>query len=48
MIALLANGQAEEAEALIEEWEGAGYEFEEDLYAFQRGKMTLQEYYIGD
>lgn len=48
VIALLANGQAEEAEALIEEWEEAGYEFEEDLYAFQRGEMTLQEYYIGD
>lgn len=48
IIALTANGQTEEAEALIKEWEEAGYFFDDDFYAFQRGEMTLEEYYIGE
>lgn len=48
LIALMANGQMEEAEALIKEWEEKDYVFDDDFYAFQRGEMTLEEYYIGD
>jgi len=48
LIALMANGQMEEAQALIGEWEAQEYEFDDDFYAFQRGEMTLEEYYIGE
>ncbi len=48
LIALMANGQTEEAEALTREWEDKGYVFDDDFYSFQMGDMTLEEYYIGD
>ena len=48
IIALLANGQIEEADALIKEWEESGYYFEEDFYSYYNGEMTLEEYYIGE
>lgn len=48
LIALMANGQMEEAQTLIGEWEAQEYEFDDDFYAFQRGEMTLEEYYIGE
>ena len=48
LIALMANNRMEEAEELILEWEEAGYEFDDDFYAFQRGEITLEEYYTRD
>lgn len=48
LIALMANNRMEEAEELIQQWEEAGYEFDDDFYAFQRGEMTLEEYYTRD
>ena len=48
LIALMANNRMEEAEELIQQWEASGYEFDEDFYAFQRGEMTLEEYYTRD
>ncbi len=48
LIALTANGQLEEAETLISEWEEMDYQFDDDFYAFQSGEMTLEQYYIGE
>lgn len=48
LIALTANGRQEEADALLREYEDAGYYFDEDFYAFQMGDMTLEEYYVGE
>jgi len=48
IIALIANGQKEEAYALVKEWEDTGYYFDDDFYSYQRGEMTLEEYYIGE
>lgn len=48
LVALMANGQMEEAETLIRQYEDEGYLFDDDFYAFQMGDMTLEEYYIGD
>ncbi len=48
IIALAANGQQEEAETLTQEWENAGYYFDDDFYAFLSGELTLEEYYIGE
>lgn len=48
LVALMANDRAEEAEELIREWEDSGYIFDGDFYAFQRGDMTLKEYYTKD
>ncbi len=48
IIALSANGQQEEADSLIKEWEELGYYFDDDFYSYQRGEMTLEEYYIGE
>ncbi len=47
IIALAANGSNEEAEAMKDVYMDA-YEFDEDLYRFLRGEMTLEEYYIGE
>lgn len=47
IVALIANGKAEEAEALTKELEDSGYIFDDDFYAYLKGDMTLQEYYIG-
>lgn len=48
IVALAANGQTEEAEALTKQWEAEDYVFDEDFYTFQAGGMTLEDYYIGD
>lgn len=49
IIALRANGQEEEAERLTKELEEQGYFFDDDFYEFQKGEMTLEEYYtIGE
>lgn len=48
LIALMANDRMDEAEELIREWEDSGYIFDDDFYAFQRGEMTLEEYYTRD
>lgn len=48
LIALMVNDRSEEAKELIQEWEDSGYEFDEDFYAFQRGEMTLEDYYTQD
>lgn len=47
IVALTANGRVEEARALAEEYE-EDYVFDDDLYAFLDGKMTLEEYYVGE
>lgn len=47
IVALVANGKTEEAEELVREYEEE-YVFDDDLYAFLNGEMTLKEYYIGD
>lgn len=46
IIALAANGMTEEAEILVERYE-EDYLFDDDLYDFLEGNITLQEYYIG-
>lgn len=48
IVALIANGKAEEAEALTKELEDSGYLFDDDFYVYLKGDMTLQEYYIGN
>lgn len=48
LIALMANDKTEEAEELIKEWEDNGYIFDDDFYAFQKGDLTLKEYYTKD
>ncbi len=48
IVALVANGKQEEAESLIQEWEDAGYFFDDEFYAYQNGELTLEEYYIGE
>lgn len=47
-VALAANGRLEEAWELVEEFEDEGYEFDDDLYDFLEGKVTLEDYYIGE
>lgn len=47
IVALAANGKEEEARQLTEEYE-EDYIFDDDLYAFLDGKMTLEEYYVGE
>lgn len=47
IIALAANGRIDEARALVSEYESE-YVFDEDLYVFLDGNMTLEEYYIGE
>lgn len=50
IIALAANGQKEKAEALVKlaNESGENYTFDEELYDFLDGNMTLEEYYIGE
>lgn len=48
VVALAANGQEEEAETILKQWEEEGYIFDDDFYSFLAGSMTLEEYYIGD
>ena len=47
-VALAANGRMEEARELVREYEDNDYYFDDDLYDFLDGKMTLEEYYIGE
>ena len=46
IVALAANGMMEEAQRLVEQYE-KDYMFDDDLYDFLDGNMTLEEYYIG-
>ncbi len=49
IVALAANGRNEEAEALRKEYTDMDiYVFDEELNDFLEGKMTLEEYYIGE
>lgn len=48
IIALAANGRVDEAKELAKEYEDEDYLFDEDLYDFLDGKMTLEDYYIGE
>ena len=47
-VALAANDRLEEAWELVEEYEDEGYAFDDDLYDFLDGKITLEDYYIGE
>lgn len=47
IIALAANGRIEEARMLASEYED-NYFFDEELYDFLDGNVTLEEYYMGD
>ncbi len=47
VVALAANGKTDEAKEVVSEYE-EDYIFDDDLYAFLNGEMTLEEYYIGD
>lgn len=46
IVALAANGRMEEARELVGEYENNGYAFDDDLYEFLDGNMTLEDYYI--
>lgn len=46
IVALAANGRMEEARELVGEYENNGYVFDDDLYEFLDGNMTLEDYYI--
>lgn len=48
VVALAANDRLEEARELVEEYEDEGYEFDDDLYDFLDGKVTLEDYYVGE
>ena len=41
------NGSMEQAKALVEAYEETGI-FDEGLYAFLDGKITLEDYYVGE
>lgn len=45
IIALAANGQEEDARNLLKQCEEEGYIFEDDLYQFLSGEITLEDYY---
>ena len=48
IIALAANDQLDKARELVSEYEGRDYIFDDDLYEFLDGNMTLVDYYIGE
>lgn len=48
IVALVANGRADEAKELVKEYEDKEYLFDDDFYDFLDGKMTLEDYYIGE
>ena len=48
IVALAANGRVDEAKELAKEYEDEDYPFDEDFYDFLDGKMTLEDYYIGE
>lgn len=47
-VALVANDRMDEARELVSEYEDDDYYFDDDFYDFLDGKMTLEEYYIGE
>lgn len=47
-VALAANDKLDDARELVREYEYNDYYFDEDFYNFLDGKMTLEEYYIGE
>ena len=47
-VALAANDRMDEARELVSEYEDDDYYFDDDFYDFLDGKMTLEEYYIGE
>lgn len=47
-VALVANDRMDEAMELVSEYEDDDYYFDDDFYDFLDGKMTLEEYYIGE
>lgn len=48
IVALSANGRTDEARELVSEYEDKDYIFDDDLYEFLDGNMTLEDYYIGE
>lgn len=48
IVALAANGRTDEARELVSEYEDKDYIFDDDLYEFLDGNMTLEDYYIGE
>lgn len=48
IVALAANGEIGKARELVSEYEGKDYLFDDDLYEFLDGNMTLEDYYIGE
>lgn len=48
IVALAANGRMDEARELVSEYESEDYIFDDDLYEFLDGNMTLEDYYIGE
>ncbi|MBD5547800.1 MAG: hypothetical protein HDQ97_10440 [Lachnospiraceae bacterium] len=47
-VALAASDRLEEARNLVRRYEDADNSFDDDFYDFLDGKMTLEEYYIGE
>ena len=47
-VALAANDRMDEARELVSEYQDDDYYFDDDFYDFLDGKMTLEEYYIGE
>lgn len=48
LVALYANGRSEDAQNIKKEIEGLGQTLDEDTISFLNGRMTLEEYYIGE
>ena len=48
IVALAANDELEKARELVSEYENRDYIFDDDLYEFLDGNMTLEDYYIGE
>lgn len=48
IVALAANGRTDEARELAKKYEDKDYMFDEELYDFLDGTMTLEDYYIGE
>lgn len=47
-VALVASDRMEEAGELVSEYEDDEYYFDEEFYDFLDGKVTLEDYYIGE
>lgn len=48
IVVLAASGNIEGAQSIKDSLEQEGYQFEEDVQDFLDGKVTLEEYYIGE